>query len=192
MPPSAHPPLHAGLAANARPQILLPPPPDPAHGCTLGTCTHVACTPPPPNTRFPPTPLNHLDHLDVRAALRWLAEKLGGKPTTMSGLSGLGDIMLTCYGDLSRNRTVGIRLGRGEKLEDILASSPQVGVGGRGGGVGGGGRRRVRVRVRVFLGGSGGGVRAGTALRGSGGGMGSASGDAEVQYGVGCWWRQAL
>lgn len=29
---------------------------------------------------------------------RWLAEKMGAKPTTMSGLSGLGDIMLTCYG----------------------------------------------------------------------------------------------
>jgi glycerol-3-phosphate dehydrogenase (NAD+) len=57
---------------------------------------------------------------------RWLAERLGAKPTTMSGLSGLGDIMLTCYGNLSRNRSVGIRLGRGEKLEDILASSPQV------------------------------------------------------------------
>lgn len=52
---------------------------------------------------------------------------MGAKPTTLSGLSGLGDIMLTCYGDLSRNRSVGIRLGRGEKLEDILASSSQVG-----------------------------------------------------------------
>jgi glycerol-3-phosphate dehydrogenase (NAD+) len=51
---------------------------------------------------------------------------MGGKPTTMSGLSGLGDIMLTCYGSLSRNRTVGIRLGKGERLADILASSPQV------------------------------------------------------------------
>lgn len=34
--------------------------------------------------------------------------------------------MLTCYGDLSRNRSVGIRLGRGERLEDIIASSSQV------------------------------------------------------------------
>ncbi|KAG2501482.1 hypothetical protein HYH03_001260 [Edaphochlamys debaryana] len=57
--------------------------------------------------------------------IRWLAEKMGGKSTTMSGLSGLGDIMLTCYGDLSRNRTVGMRLGRGEKIADILASSKQ-------------------------------------------------------------------
>ena len=51
---------------------------------------------------------------------------MGAKPTTISGLSGLGDIMLTCYGDLSRNRSVGIRLGRGERLEDIVASSSQV------------------------------------------------------------------
>jgi glycerol-3-phosphate dehydrogenase (NAD+) len=51
---------------------------------------------------------------------------MGAKTATISGLSGLGDIMLTCYGDLSRNRAVGIRLGRGEKLEDILASSSQV------------------------------------------------------------------
>lgn len=36
--------------------------------------------------------------------IRWLAEKAGAKPATISGLSGLGDIMLTCYGSLSRNR----------------------------------------------------------------------------------------
>lgn len=63
------------------------------------------------------------------AEIRWLAERMGAKSTTTSGLSGLGDIMLTCYGSLSRNRTVGIRLGRGEKLEDILASSSQVAEG---------------------------------------------------------------
>lgn len=61
--------------------------------------------------------------------IRWLAEKMGAKPTTVSGLSGLGDIMLTCYGNLSRNRTVGVRLGKGEALEDILASSTQVAEG---------------------------------------------------------------
>ena len=38
------------------------------------------------------------------AEIRWLAEKMGAKPTTVNGLSGLGDIMLTCYGSLSRNR----------------------------------------------------------------------------------------
>ena len=61
--------------------------------------------------------------------IRWLSEKMGAQPTTMSGLSGLGDIMLTCYGSLSRNRSVGIRLGKGEKLADIVASSKQVGTG---------------------------------------------------------------
>lgn len=54
---------------------------------------------------------------------------MGAKPETVSGLSGLGDIMLTCYGALSRNRAVGMRLGRGEALDDILASSSQVGAG---------------------------------------------------------------
>ncbi len=38
------------------------------------------------------------------AEIRWLAEKMGAKSSTVSGLSGLGDIMLTCYGSLSRNR----------------------------------------------------------------------------------------
>ena len=38
------------------------------------------------------------------AEIRWLAEKMGAKPATVAGLSGLGDIMLTCYGSLSRNR----------------------------------------------------------------------------------------
>ena len=51
---------------------------------------------------------------------------MGAKPATVSGLSGLGDIMLTCYGALSRNRAVGIRLGQGEALQDILDSSSQV------------------------------------------------------------------
>ncbi|CAK0787504.1 hypothetical protein CVIRNUC_010724 [Coccomyxa viridis] len=63
------------------------------------------------------------------AEIRWLAEKMGAKPATVSGLSGLGDIMLTCYGSLSRNRSVGVRLGQGEALADILASSNQVAEG---------------------------------------------------------------
>lgn len=63
------------------------------------------------------------------AEIRWLAEKMGAKPATISGLSGLGDIMLTCYGSLSRNRSVGVRLGKGEVLADILASSTQVAEG---------------------------------------------------------------
>ncbi len=61
--------------------------------------------------------------------IRWLAEKMGAKPATVSGLSGLGDIMLTCYGSLSRNRSVGVRLGKGEALADIMSSSSQVAEG---------------------------------------------------------------
>ncbi|BDA41583.1 Glycerol-3-phosphate dehydrogenase [NAD(P)+] [Coccomyxa sp. Obi] len=63
------------------------------------------------------------------AEIRWLAEKMGANSATVSGLSGLGDIMLTCYGSLSRNRSVGVRLGKGEALADILASSSQVAEG---------------------------------------------------------------
>ncbi len=51
-----------------------------------------------------------------------LAVAKGGHPLTMGGLAGLGDLVLTCTSDLSRNRTVGLRLGRGEKLVDIMAS----------------------------------------------------------------------
>jgi len=52
--------------------------------------------------------------------------KMGAKPSTITGLSGTGDIMLTCFVNLSRNRTVGVRLGSGEKLDDILSSMNQV------------------------------------------------------------------
>ncbi|GIL69898.1 hypothetical protein Vretifemale_690 [Volvox reticuliferus] len=51
-----------------------------------------------------------------------LAVARGANPLTMSGLAGMGDLVLTCTGDLSRNRTVGLRLGRGERLQDIQAS----------------------------------------------------------------------
>ena len=60
------------------------------------------------------------------AEMARLGTKLGGRPETFSGLAGLGDLVLTCSGRLSRNRTVGQRLGRGERLSDILASSPAV------------------------------------------------------------------
>ena len=53
---------------------------------------------------------------------------MGAKSATVTGLSGTGDIMLTCFVNLSRNRTVGVRLGSGEKLEDILSSMNQVPV----------------------------------------------------------------
>lgn len=51
---------------------------------------------------------------------------MGAKSATLAGLSGTGDIMLTCFVSLSRNRSVGVRLGSGEKLDDILASMSQV------------------------------------------------------------------
>ena len=54
---------------------------------------------------------------------------LGSGSWGMAGLSGLGDLVLTCTGDLSRNRTVGLRLGRGERLPDILASMNEVAEG---------------------------------------------------------------
>ncbi|KAL6595129.1 hypothetical protein ACP70R_048232 [Stipagrostis hirtigluma subsp. patula] len=61
--------------------------------------------------------------------IRWLATKMGAKPTTLAGLSGSGDIMLTCFVNLSRNRTVGLRLGSGEKLDKIMSSMNQVAEG---------------------------------------------------------------
>ena len=45
----------------------------------------------------------------------------GGRAETMAGLAGLGDLVLTCTGGLSRNRSVGVELGRGHKLPDIIA-----------------------------------------------------------------------
>lgn len=51
---------------------------------------------------------------------------MGAKPTTLTGLSGSGDIMLTCFVNLSRNKTVGVRLGSGENLNEILNSMNQV------------------------------------------------------------------
>lgn len=64
-----------------------------------------------------------------RAALmtRGLAEitrfgvKLGAEPSTFIGLSGMGDLILTCTGDLSRNRQVGLQLGQGASLDEVLA-----------------------------------------------------------------------
>lgn len=58
-----------------------------------------------------------------------LALAMGADPLTLSGLAGLGDLVLTCTGDLSRNRSVGLRLGRGETLADILADMKMVAEG---------------------------------------------------------------
>ena len=63
------------------------------------------------------------------AEIRWLASKMCARPETLAGLSGTGDIMLTCFVNLSRNRSVGVRLGKGESLEDILGSMNQVAEG---------------------------------------------------------------
>lgn len=60
------------------------------------------------------------------AEIARLGTRLGGRPETFAGLAGLGDLVLTCSGGLSRNRQVGQRLGRGERLEDILARTPSV------------------------------------------------------------------
>ena len=49
-----------------------------------------------------------------------LAIACGARPDTMAGLAGLGDLVLTCTGGLSRNRTVGVELGKGRKLDDII------------------------------------------------------------------------
>lgn len=56
------------------------------------------------------------------AEITRLAVACGGRPETLAGLSGVGDLVLTCTGSLSRNRTVGIELGKGRKLREIIAS----------------------------------------------------------------------
>jgi glycerol-3-phosphate dehydrogenase (NAD(P)+) len=74
---------------------------------------------------------------NTRAALitRGLAEiarigvAMGADALTFSGLAGMGDLVLTCTGDLSRNRTVGIALGKGQKLDDILNDMNMVAEG---------------------------------------------------------------
>jgi glycerol-3-phosphate dehydrogenase (NAD(P)+) len=75
--------------------------------------------------------------LNARAALitRGLAEisrigvRLGADPLTFAGLSGMGDLVLTCSGELSRNRQVGLALGRGEQLTDIVGRMRMVAEG---------------------------------------------------------------
>jgi glycerol-3-phosphate dehydrogenase (NAD(P)+) len=75
--------------------------------------------------------------LNTRAALitRGLAEirrlglKLGANPHTFAGLAGVGDLVLTCTGDLSRNHTVGRKIGEGRSLPDILSETRTVAEG---------------------------------------------------------------
>jgi glycerol-3-phosphate dehydrogenase (NAD(P)+) len=74
---------------------------------------------------------------NTRSALisRGLAEitrlgiAMGADPRTFAGLSGLGDLVLTCTGELSRNKTVGIKIGQGIKLSEILKQMRMVAEG---------------------------------------------------------------
>jgi glycerol-3-phosphate dehydrogenase (NAD(P)+) len=61
--------------------------------------------------------------------IRRLGVALGARPETFSGLSGIGDLITTCVSGFGRNRAVGHRIGRGETLEEILASMDQVAEG---------------------------------------------------------------
>ena len=75
--------------------------------------------------------------LNTRAALitrgltemRRLGLKLGANPRTFTGLAGIGDLILTCTGDLSRNHTVGKQIGKGKKLKAILSEMRMVAEG---------------------------------------------------------------
>jgi glycerol-3-phosphate dehydrogenase (NAD(P)+) len=75
--------------------------------------------------------------LNTRAALitrgmteiRRLGLKMGANPRTFTGLAGFGDLILTCTGDLSRNHTVGKKIGQGEKVNDILGNMRMVAEG---------------------------------------------------------------
>jgi len=75
--------------------------------------------------------------LNTRAALisrglteiRRLGLKLGANPRTFTGLAGIGDLLLTCTGDLSRNHTVGKLIGQGKALDDILSDMRMVAEG---------------------------------------------------------------
>jgi glycerol-3-phosphate dehydrogenase (NAD(P)+) len=63
------------------------------------------------------------------AEITRLGVALGADPLTFSGLAGMGDLILTCTGALSRNRSVGVELGRGRPIEEILAGMTMVAEG---------------------------------------------------------------
>jgi len=63
------------------------------------------------------------------AEITRLAVAMGGQPKTLAGLAGLGDLVLTCSGDLSRNRHVGLELAKGRQIEDVTSSMPMVAEG---------------------------------------------------------------
>ena len=63
------------------------------------------------------------------AEITRLAIAMGGRPETMSGLAGMGDLVLTCTGGLSRNRTVGLELAKGRKLAEITGATKMIAEG---------------------------------------------------------------
>jgi glycerol-3-phosphate dehydrogenase (NAD(P)+) len=63
------------------------------------------------------------------AEMTRLGQAMGAQPGTFAGLAGMGDLVLTCTGDLSRNRTVGIQVGQGRKLSEILGEMRMVAEG---------------------------------------------------------------
>ena len=63
------------------------------------------------------------------AEISRLAMAKGANPLTLAGLSGMGDLVLTCTGDLSRNRNVGLQIGQGKSLKEILGSMQMVAEG---------------------------------------------------------------
>ena len=63
------------------------------------------------------------------AEMNRLGQAMGAEASTFAGLAGMGDLVLTCTGDLSRNRTVGFKLGQGMRLADILAEMRMVAEG---------------------------------------------------------------
>jgi glycerol-3-phosphate dehydrogenase (NAD(P)+) len=63
------------------------------------------------------------------AEITRLAVAMGGQPRTLSGLAGLGDLVLTCTGELSRNRSVGVELAKGRKLAEIVSAMTMIAEG---------------------------------------------------------------
>ncbi len=63
------------------------------------------------------------------AEMARLGVAIGAAPATFSGLAGMGDLVLTCTGGLSRNRSLGVHLGKGEKLDDIMRGASTVAEG---------------------------------------------------------------
>jgi glycerol-3-phosphate dehydrogenase (NAD(P)+) len=63
------------------------------------------------------------------AEMTRLAVQLGGRGETLAGLAGMGDLVLTCLGNLSRNRQLGFELGQGRTLKEIIGETRQVAEG---------------------------------------------------------------